>query len=166
VSTALPGAGDILPSWASGKGPADCRKGIEGLARLCRGTLRQDPFRGYVFLFGNLTMGVYTHLRLLDKAKALDKLPVLSEKARRVITGTDDSAGYSTENPIKIRENLAKSVQADLHRKEGGSHVNPFEGKDLRRFVETRPEGFEPPTDGLEIRCSILLSYGRGCSGI
>jgi hypothetical protein len=27
--------------------------------------------------------------------------------------------------------------------------------------LATRPEGFEPPTDGLEIRCSILLSYGR-----
>ena len=24
-----------------------------------------------------------------------------------------------------------------------------------------RPEGFEPPTAGLEIRCSVLLSYGR-----
>jgi hypothetical protein len=27
--------------------------------------------------------------------------------------------------------------------------------------AKARPEGFEPPTDGLEIRCSILLSYGR-----
>lgn len=33
--------------------PADFRKGIDGLARVCRETLRRDPFSGYVFVFGN-----------------------------------------------------------------------------------------------------------------
>jgi hypothetical protein len=28
-------------------------------------------------------------------------------------------------------------------------------------FKKTRPGGLEPPTVGLEIRCSIRLSYGR-----
>ena len=29
------------------------------------------------------------------------------------------------------------------------------------KFYSTRPGGFEPPTRGLEIRCSSPLSYGR-----
>ncbi|MFQ5550760.1 MAG: IS66 family insertion sequence element accessory protein TnpB [Gemmatimonadales bacterium] len=33
--------------------PADFRKGIDGLVRLCRETLQQDPFRGGVFVFRN-----------------------------------------------------------------------------------------------------------------
>jgi transposase len=33
--------------------PADFRKGIDGLACLCRTVLGSDPFRGYVFAFGN-----------------------------------------------------------------------------------------------------------------
>jgi len=33
--------------------PADFRKGIDGLARICREALRQDPFSGYVFVFCN-----------------------------------------------------------------------------------------------------------------
>ena len=33
--------------------PADFRRGIDGLARLCQETLQQDPFVGAVFVFRN-----------------------------------------------------------------------------------------------------------------
>jgi len=33
--------------------PADFRRGIDGLARLCRESLGQDPFAGVVFVFRN-----------------------------------------------------------------------------------------------------------------
>ena len=33
--------------------PADFRKGIDGLARLCKESLQQDPFAGAVFVFRN-----------------------------------------------------------------------------------------------------------------
>jgi transposase len=33
--------------------PADFRRGIDGLARLCQEKLRQDPFAGAVFVFRN-----------------------------------------------------------------------------------------------------------------
>jgi len=33
--------------------PADFRKGIDGLARLCKERLQQDPFSGCVFVFRN-----------------------------------------------------------------------------------------------------------------
>jgi len=33
--------------------PADFRRGIDGLARLCQETLKQDPFSGWVFVFRN-----------------------------------------------------------------------------------------------------------------
>ena len=33
--------------------PADFRKGIDGLVRLCKESLQQDPFAGTVFVFRN-----------------------------------------------------------------------------------------------------------------
>jgi transposase len=34
--------------------PADFRKGIDGLVRVCKDVLRQDPLSGCVFVFRNL----------------------------------------------------------------------------------------------------------------
>jgi len=33
--------------------PADFRKGIDGLARVCKDVLKHDPFGGWVFVFRN-----------------------------------------------------------------------------------------------------------------
>lgn len=33
--------------------PADFRKGIDGLARICKSVLQSDPFSGYLFVFRN-----------------------------------------------------------------------------------------------------------------
>jgi len=33
--------------------PVDFRRGIDGLARLCKDVLKHDPFRGWVFVFRN-----------------------------------------------------------------------------------------------------------------
>jgi transposase len=33
--------------------PTDFRKGIDGLAQICRGVLKSDPFSGYLFVFMN-----------------------------------------------------------------------------------------------------------------
>jgi transposase len=33
--------------------PTDFRRGIDGLARVCKEVLRQDPFTGWVFVFRN-----------------------------------------------------------------------------------------------------------------
>jgi hypothetical protein len=33
--------------------PADFRRGIDGLARLCKEVLKHDPFNGWVFVFRN-----------------------------------------------------------------------------------------------------------------
>jgi len=33
--------------------PADFRRGIDGLARLCKEALKHDPFSGWVFVFRN-----------------------------------------------------------------------------------------------------------------
>jgi len=130
------------------------------------GVLPQDAQKLMRHSDVNLTMNIYTHISLEDKAKAVSKLPeikiVREEKAK---TGTCDvpenfTANFN-ENAIKTHKNAAKSSEGEIHVNEGKKNITSCTAIDLRRKLEIRPTGFEPVTYGLEIRCSIQLSYGR-----
>ncbi len=57
-------------------------------------------------------------------------------------------------------ENKASRIEADAPTNLWTSHPqNVKKSFPKEAFLMTSQEGFEPPTDGLEGRCSILLSY-------
>jgi len=114
----------------------------------------------------NLTMGIYTHLQYSDKAKAINKLPAIQIfKKRKAKTGTADTpenfTANFTENPIKINQNIAKYSKVEVCKAKDVKTVTPCKASDLQEVTATRPAGLEPATYGLEIRCSVQLSYGR-----
>src|SRR5215475_800566 len=48
----------------------------------------------------------------------------------------------------------------------GNLEIRPRKNEFSRRKNAARPEGLEPSAYGLEIRCSVQLSYGRKCSAV
>ena len=114
----------------------------------------------------NLTMGVYTHLKLSDKAAAIKKLPPIKIiKKKQAKTGTADTpenlTANLTKNPIKIHQDTAKSNKVEVCKAKDVKTITPCKPSSLQKVTAIRPTGLEPVTYGLEIRCSIQLSYGR-----
>ena len=65
--------------------PADFRRGIDGLARLCKEVLRQDPFGGWVFVFRNRRATALATIMTSKKPTIIDiEMDKLDEILRRV----------------------------------------------------------------------------------
>ena len=81
--------------------PADFRKGIDGLARLCREALGSDPFSGSVFVFGNKSRKAVKILVYDGQGFWLCQKRLVAAECLRI---ESDSASPSTGGPAERRE--------------------------------------------------------------
>lgn len=133
-----------------------------------------------------LTMDRYSHVTADDAAAALGVLPRLPRhtEADRLLpaplagpAGFDDfkGGGGPESSPKNWGENwgvpeafraspvtfndIKSEIEVFQGSREGQRNIAIF--RLFQALFSTRPEGLEPPTSGLEIRCSVQLSYGR-----
>lgn len=106
----------------------------------------------------NLTMRIYTHLKLSDKASSIQKLPTIEIKERQVKTGTFDVLGNSTSNltgnPVKIQRNSVQSEKVESEVVTGSANVTPLAIRGSGDKRNMGALGLEPRTYALKGRCS------------
>jgi transposase len=89
--------------------PCDFRKGIDGLARVCKEVLKQDPFSGWVFVFRNRPATALKALIYDGQGFWLCHKRLSSGKFRWWPAGTDAADGADQCRPSV---NGARSVPA------------------------------------------------------
>jgi len=113
------------------------------------------------------TLKSYTALNLTDSRQAVEGLNIRVTPGGQAVGTPADSPADSPAVPAQERAGSCDLVQPD--RMASGAetawipNVKPENGT-LGVANMARPPGLEPGTAGLEIRCSIQLSYGRSGS--
>ncbi len=143
--------------------------GLKALAsqKLVRANVFDLPERWEVADMFRLTLDRFVHPFLGSQAAVVAELRLVFSKPSKVaVTGTDGKSERQRKRQrAKVESVPVGATHCIREGKAGalGSERFPrkrrVSARNTREKKPTGPEGLEPPTYGLEIRCSIQLSY-------